>query len=694
MVKLTELILLAQWRQPVSLHRVLADAAARQVLVPAGARWEFRDETVRAALAAAHAAELRERDQARAARAARTTGARARLVAALDAQGIARARADLAAGIAIFLLLLGLTLASGGPGRPARWSVVGVFAVVAAAAGLTCYAFAPRLLRRAVACVRWTVVNVAPFSRRTRLAAAAVAVAAAALLIATAGPALAALAAAVLPAVLVAVCGGWVLLVTRAPRGAESGASGRRAAWWHRRLQDAVVAATTGTALLVLARRDVLAAGPAAGLLFPVAAWAGFRAWRAMNDSGRLAVRAAADITLSLLLGADLVLFVVWLANLLGLTRPEVAAVRGALERAGDLADLPWWLWTGLYAALAAAAVAFAVWPARLRRAIGLSARLRVVPVVDVARRVLTGVHIGLLVIVAVAVAAPAAVFPVLRDQIAARYTVAYQRQLEAAGEQAAYAEISGRFTTAQANRAVLAGIVEKIHRIDHPGQGDDHATATEADIARRVGELQAATLRRQARNPSRRRSGAPPPRRGSPHRSRDAPDLRTRVAKLDEQDKKEDAARKRAEQAGDLAAATVASLLSVPDIGSNEVVQIVREYLGGLIEESPLKDVFAAWTERLAGASRPPDAGTLVVPQPVKLETEALITQLEAAEKDHFAVTLPSTEHESAVDAAVDLANQARYLSEGGSGPCAGCTPVESHDEPVHEPFEEHPVP
>ena len=398
MVKLTELILLAQWRQPASLHRVLTDAAARQVLVPSGARWEFRDVTVRARLAAAHAAELRERDQARAARAARATGARARLVAAMDARGMARARADLAAGIAIFLLLLGVALAGGGPGRPAHWGVAVVLAVIAAAAGLTCYAFAPRLLRPAVAWVQWTVANVAPFSRRTRLAAAVAAVAAAALLIVTAGPALAALAAAVLPAVLVTVTGGWVLLVTRrAPR------PGRRAAWWHRRLQDAVVAATTGTALLVLARRDVLAAGPAAGLLFPLAAWAAFRAWRAMDDSGRVAVRAAADITLSLLLGADLVLFLVWLANRLGLSRAEVAALRGALERAGGLADLPWWLWAGLYAALAAAAVAFAIWPARLRRASGLSARLRVVPVVDAARRVLTGVHIGLLVTVAVA---------------------------------------------------------------------------------------------------------------------------------------------------------------------------------------------------------------------------------------------------------------------------------------------------
>jgi hypothetical protein len=295
---------------------------------------------------------------------------------------------------------------------------------------------------------------------------------------------------------------------------------------------------------------------------------------------------------------------------------------------------------------------------------------------------------------VLVAVAVPAAVFPVLRDQITARYTVAYQRQLAAAGEQAAYAEISARFTAPQANHAVLADIVEKIHRIDHPRNGDDHATATETDVARRVGELQAATLlAAHATSPATAEPGAAAT-AGFTAPIRDEPDLRTRVTKLDEQEKKEDAADKRAEQAGDLAAATVASLLSVPDVGSNEVVQIVREYLSGLIEESPLKDTFAAWTARLAGALRPPDAETLVVPQPLRLEAEALMTQFKAEEKDHFATTLPSTAHESPVDAAVDLTNQARYLSEGGNGPCTGCSHVEFHDKPVHEPFEDHPIP
>ena len=412
-------------------------------------------------------------------------------------------------------------------------------------------------------------------------------------------------------------------------------------------------------------------------------------------------MRAAADITLSLLLGADLVLFVVWLANLLDLTRPEVATVRDALERAGNLADLPWQLWAGLYGALALAAVAFAAWPTRLRRATEVSDRLHVVPAVNVVRRVLTGAHIGLLVIVLVAAAGPAAVFPVLRGQLAARYAVAYQRQLEAAGEQAAYAEISGQFTAARANRVVLTDMVEKIHAIDHPRPGDGHATGTETDIARRVGELQAATLLATgqesvaAEQPVAASQQSAAATAGFTGPIRDAPDLRTRATKLDDQDKKEDAARKRAEQAADLAAAAVANLLSIPDIGSNEVVQVVREYLSGLVEESPLKDVFAAWTERLAGAVRPPDAETLVVPEPEKLVTEALLAQLKAEENDHFATTLPGTAHEGALDAAVDLANQARYLSEGGAGPCAGCARFEPHDEPVHEPvIEDHPVP
>jgi len=76
--------------------------------------------------------------------------------------------------------------------------------------------------------------------------------------------------------------------------------------------------------------------------------------------------------------------------------------------------------------------------------------------------------------------------------------------------------------------------------------------------------------------------------------------------------------------------------MISIPHISDNEVFQIVREYLGGLIEASPLKDVFAAWTRRLA---------------------------------DH-----------------------ARYQQER-DGPCTGCTPLENPFDHLVEPPEEHPV-
>ncbi|HEX4832898.1 MAG TPA: hypothetical protein VH478_17590 [Trebonia sp.] len=713
-VKLAELILAAQWRAPAGLHRELARATRRQVLAQSGGRWAFRDQSLRAALAAAHEDALTARARARQERAARETGARARLLARLDKRGQARARADLAAGAVIFVVATGATivpaLGSGG-----WWASMAVFTVLGMVAGALGYWVATWALRGLMACVRWTVVDVAPFARRTRLAAGAVAVAAAGALIATAGPALAGLAAAVLPTVLVLMAGAWAAGVTRRARfpwrwpglrpggaaraegvPAETASAVKRRGWRRRRAVDVVVAVTAGVAALVLVRPEALSLEPAAGLLFPVAAWVAWRLWRVMNDSERLAVRAGADIAASLLLGADLVAFLAWLADLLGLTRAELGAVRGGLERAGSLADLPWWAWTGLYGALALLAVAFVAWPSRLRRAIGWSARARVVAVAGVARRVLTSVHIGLLVIVLLALAGPPAVFPVLRGQLAARYTVAYQRQLEEAGEQAAYTEIIGQFTGPNASHPVLASIVVKVHRIDRPAPGEDHATATEEDIARRVGQLQAAALPAGGAGSVAGSDAGAATAAGFAGPIRDGSDLRGRATAVDAEDDHEDAAAKRAEQAGDLAAATIASLLNVPGVGRSEVVDVVREYLQGLVEESPLKDSFAAWVSRLAGAEPPPDASTLVDPQPERLEVQALEARLTESAEHPRAATLPGTEGESPVDAAVDLVNQARFLAEDGTGPCAGCTRIEPHDdEPGHEPpVEDHPVP
>jgi hypothetical protein len=71
--------------------------------------------------------------------------------------------------------------------------------------------------------------------------------------------------AAALPAILVAVVGGWACLLTqRRVRASPSR--------WRRRVPDLLAILLTGLAGLVLVRRDLLATEPAAGLLFPLAA--------------------------------------------------------------------------------------------------------------------------------------------------------------------------------------------------------------------------------------------------------------------------------------------------------------------------------------------------------------------------------------------------------------------------------------
>jgi hypothetical protein len=134
-----------------------------------------------------------------------------------------------------------------------------------------------------------------------------------------------------------------------------------------------------------------------------------------MNDSDRLTVRAAADIAVSLTLGTTFILLLIWLANMLHVPPAEVTLLRGALSLAGVAIDLPWWAWSGLYLLLAGASLAFAIWPGRLAKTIRSFARLRVVPAAEVTRRELTALHIGLLVVVLIGVAAPAVVEPGLR---------------------------------------------------------------------------------------------------------------------------------------------------------------------------------------------------------------------------------------------------------------------------------------
>jgi hypothetical protein len=154
-----------------------------------------------------------------------------------------------------------------------------------------------------------------------------------------------------------------------------------------------------------------------------------------------------------------LVLFLVWLANLLDLPRHDMAALRAVLADTGSAADLPWWAWAGLYLLLVGVSLAFLLRPARLAKIMRWLRRLRVMAATDVTRRMLTGLHIGLLVIVFIGLTTPVALAPVFQRQVKAVYTVALQRQFQARGDQAAYAMIVRQLRKPARNNA-LAGMV------------------------------------------------------------------------------------------------------------------------------------------------------------------------------------------------------------------------------------------
>jgi hypothetical protein len=515
-------------------------------------------------------------------------------------------------------------------------------------------------------------------SRRLRLAAGVIAAAAAWAIIAVGGTVLAAIATAVLPAAFAASCGLCACLLVL-PRVRTTAIPGLKYA------PDAIGAATTAVVLLLLINHAMLTTEPAAGLLFPLAVWGSVRAWRVMNASERVAVKAGADITLSLLLGAGLVLFLVWLANLLDLPRRDMATLRAVLADAGSAADVPWWVWAGLYLLLAGVSLAFLLRQARLAKVMRWLRRLRVVPAADAARRMLTCLHIGLLVIVFAGLATPPALAVVFQRQVQAVYTVALQRQLQAEGRQAAYTMVSRQFRKPTRNNA-LSGMVAKISQVSAPPPFGPPVTGTETEIANHLGTTQAIALHlqkaslAQAEQQALRQAGisAPIP---------DEPDLSSRLDEVTAEQLRATEADEAADQAGELAAKAVASMISVPHISDNAVFQIIRDYLSGLVEESGVKDWFALRAEHLTSDSTP-DAEKMIVPDPRQLEKAALtalsadltgdglpdpVTDPPAAYQTVTDPALLTALREDPLDAAVDLVRQALYLQQG-TGSCAGC--------------------
>jgi hypothetical protein len=485
---------------------------------------------------------------------------------------------------------------------------------------------------------------------------------------------------AALPAIFVLVFAVWaVLLVSR-----WTVRSRRR---WIRGLPHVVFLIAFGVFLLVLFERDALLDRPAAGLLVPVGVWAAIGTWKTMSRSGHVAVNAAADIVLSLLLGTALVLTLVWVANLLGLPRAEVAVLRTVLHQVGSFVDLPWWVWTVLYLLLATSAVLATLRPAK--------GGARTLPLTNAVRRVLSGLHIGLMLTVLVAVAAPTSLEATLRHQVRTRYTLAVQRVLADQGRQAAYEQIRRQFTATSAQPVTvqpLRDMLTKIHGISRPAHPGGDASDTEHALARRLGQVQAATFDHGSPPPA---DPAVPDADRFDDRIRDTADLDERLDRLDSRQQQDDEITVQLERAAEAATIAVASLVQLPDLGSNEILQIVKEYLSGLVESSPLKEIFTAWANRAVPTDDVPPADRLVVPDPRRLRIVAqfklIETRLKVRVADPFTPDRARlrTDAEPDVVAAVDLTNEARFLVEH-RGPCDGCPrPLRPGEDPFRRPGE-----
>lgn len=646
-----ELVFAAGWGERPAFSALLEDAAGRGVLRAAGDGYEFR-YGLRYYLTRRGHVELAEHSAVIAARLVSPLARRVPL-ARLSRRGAARASWDAAAGSAVATVLVGGAILRFYGNLPHYWWVL-VFLAAGAASIIGGGTYLG--LRSAATLARLALAYVPGWALSVRLWLGAIVVGCGTGLIVDAGPTLAAILAFCLPAALVAGCGGWACALARR---------------WPRPAADIIAAITITACLLVLVRRSLLTADPATGLLFPVAVWGAFRIWRAMARSHRLVVAAAANIVGSLLFSGVLVLLLVWLANVLRLSVPVVAALRWWLERIASRTDLPWWVWTGLYAVLAGAAVVIIRRPGLLR---SRRAWRRFVPITDWSQQVLTCWHIGLLAIVLVALAAPPSAGPVLRRHLQAAYLVALQREFDDAAELSAYRAVSRQFTSGPPHRTLTALIV-KVHDVGGPG-----GTGAEDDLARQLGaeqaqaQAQALPLVPSVSSEAAVASAAAP----------DGAGLAEQAGTLGNLDDADGASDRLVEQAADVAAKLVASTISIPSVTGNEVFQVVREYLGGLIEGSRITDVFAAWIKHLPGARRPAAADVLITPDPAKLEAVANTTLTRemvaqglgdpATDPDSPSTAWQLAQDEQPLDAAVDVTNQTLYLQDPTSVQCNGC--------------------
>ncbi|MGD6741227.1 hypothetical protein ACOKM3_05195 [Streptomyces sp. BH106] len=454
-----------------------------------------------------------------------------------------------------------------------------------------------------------------------------------------------------------------------------------------RRLPDLPGVAFVFLAVQQLVDGDILTVLPAAGLFFPIAIWLCRRGWRRLQDSPRPTVQAAADVVVSLQLGLVLAVFVVWLGNVLAFTPAQVAAVRGVLGALQGLTEVPWQYWLMAYTVLACGSYAVLRWPERvarlrerLRPARFRESRLPLGAAVNFGRRVLSGLGLGLMVVLLFAVVLAPVSEGTWKRPVGKRYALETQRRLDAAGAEAAYREIHQQVTAHPRSAARLRSVVLAVYRAAPTPPGEP-VSPEARQLARQVGRYQAASL--GVADPAAPQPAVPPETDG----------LDEELAQLDENQQRAAEREQRTDRFAELASLALTRTFDVPDLGDNEVVQILKEYLGGLVEDGPMKRIFYRWGERIdRPAPPPPPDGERSEPPPPpdgerlvridlrRLSSAAYDRARAAVERadgsllafyQRFGVGFPT--EEPSMTRVVDLANQHRYLRHT-TGDCSGC--------------------
>ncbi|MEV1025081.1 hypothetical protein [Streptomyces sp. NPDC050264] len=420
---------------------------------------------------------------------------------------------------------------------------------------------------------------------------------------------------------------------------------------------------------------DVLTTTPAAGLFFPLAIWLSWRGWHRLKDSPRATVQAAADIVVSVELGLVLTVSLVWLANVLSFAPPQVTVVRALAERIQGLTEVDWRYWLAAYTLLAVGSYVVLRWPeriARIRRRLRparfAGARLPLGLTANFGRRSLSGINVCIMVALLFLVVLAPVSEGTWQHPVAERYALEVQRRQYAEGSAAAYEEIHRHVTAHPRDAARLRDVVLAVQRAA-PSRRGEPVNGTALDIARQVGRFNGATITPDGPAPS------PSAQQPEPEA---ADGLDGRLDQLDEAQRSAAEREQRTDRFAELASLAITRTFDAIDLGDNQVVALVKEYLGGMVEDGPVKKMFLRWGERVG--QEPPDGDRLVPIDVHRLtavayeRTQAAVTRADAgllAFYGRFGFGAPA--EDTSLTTAVDLANQHRYLRQG-TGSCSGC--------------------